>query len=269
MPLHRLTGELARWQELPIKFLILATATFVVFIDEEGDLDWETTDEYDEEGHEDDEAHHQILNEAARLETTPCTGLPTDMCLHFKRLVGEGIARSLEHDYSAARLMLKRAAEYIVARSQETSRRWFLAASFQAVAPFVLVGVWVWTCRGFFRPLLGEVAFWLCLAAVAGSIGALLSVISRTGNQRYDSASGRLAHTLEATSRIVAGAVSGIAVGLAVHSQIVFGTLTAGGKMSAVLILAALASGASERLAPSILARMERIDTQREERATN
>ena len=251
----RLSGELAKWDRLQqeIGHLVMAQAHFIVFIDKEGDVDWETSSEYDKDGHADENKNNLILNDAARLETTPCDGLAVETRKHFKRLIGEAIARSLDHDYASARGALEAAEAYVAARSQETSRRWYLTASFSATLPFLLIGSIFWLARGYLIAELGEGPFWLAMSSVAGSLGALLSVIWRTGKQTFDCSAGWKLHLLEGASRIIAGAISGILVGIAVRSEIFLTALTHGGKMPAIMMLASLAAGASERLATSII----------------
>jgi hypothetical protein len=61
---------------------------------------------------------------------------------------------------------------------------------------------------------------WLSVAAAAGSCGALLSVIWRSGQLKFDSSAGEILHYLEGASRILAGALSGVLVALAVKSRI-------------------------------------------------
>jgi hypothetical protein len=101
---------------------------------------------------------------------------------------------------------------------------------------------------------LGDGAFWLLLSSVGGAIGALLSVIQRTGKFTFDCSAGRALHCLEATSRIWAGAISGVLAGLAVRSEVILAVLAHGGRAPAIMMLAAFAAGAGERLATSIIA---------------
>ncbi len=241
------------WPHIHPKYLIRSSRDFIVWIDDELDIDWQSSDEYDAEGHEDSHKHNLILNEAAALETTPCDALATSMKTHFKRLIGEAITRSFDHDYPSAGEMLEAARAYILARSQETSRFWYLSAAFGMVAPFVVAGGCLWLWREPLTGALGESAFWLLLSAVAGSLGALLSVIGRTGKLEFDCSAGRALHYLEGTSRIWAGALSGVVAGAAVNTEMILAPLSRGERTHAVMMLAALAAGTGERLATSII----------------
>jgi hypothetical protein len=92
---------------------------------------------------------------------------------------------------------------------------------------------------------------------VAGSCGALLSVIARTGQLKFDSSAGELLHYLEGVSRIWAGALSGILIALAVKSEFILAPLMRGGHTFTVTMLAAFVAGAGERLVTSIISKFE------------
>ncbi|MGB8365574.1 MAG: hypothetical protein ACLQUZ_05045 [Rhizomicrobium sp.] len=245
------------WPHCAVKYLVLSTEQFIVFLDADLDVDWTTSKAYDEKGHQDAQKHHAVMNEEALLEATPCEGISIPIKIHFKRLLGEAVARSLDHDYKGAEAMLASAARYINARSQETSRLWYLSASSAMTVPFAILGIGIWIFRGHLTYVLGEVSFLLLLCAVAGSIGALFSVIGRTGRQSFDCSAGRLLHYMEGASRIWAGAIAGLFVGLAVHSELMLSALAHGNRMPAVMMLAALTAGYGERLAKSLISSID------------
>ncbi|HEV2265570.1 MAG TPA: hypothetical protein VGR79_13695 [Stellaceae bacterium] len=240
-----------RWPDCDVHHLVLSNERFIVFLDDALDIDWTTGKVY--EGYKDQKAHNAIINDAALLEATPCNGLPVATKTQFKRLIGEGIARSLDHDYDGAKKMLRAATDYILARSQETSRWWYLSASAGMTLPFVVLGGGFWLFRTFLIQSLGEGPFWLFLAGCAGAVGALLSVIGRAGKQTFDCSAGQWLHYLEGASRICAGAISGLVIGLAVRSELVLAVLARGTRMATVMVLAAVAAGYGERLATSII----------------
>jgi hypothetical protein len=242
------------WPNCNVRHLVLSNEEFIVFLDNDLDVDWSTSDAYD--GHRDPSKHNAVVNEAALLEATPCDGVSLAIKTHFKRLIGEAIARSLDSDYIGANQMLRSAQKYILARSQELSRWWYLSASMGMALPFAFTGCVFWWARTFFIQELGDEAFWLLLSSVGGAIGALLSVIQRTGRLTFDCSAGRALHRLEATSRIWAGAISGILAGLAVRSEVILAVLARGERAPAIMMLAAFAAGTGERLATSIIAQV-------------
>ena len=91
-----------RWPYLDVQYLVLSTNEFIVFIDSDLDVDWKTSDEYDQKGHENIEKHNLILNRVATLECIPNEHQNKKVRLNFKRMIAEGVARSLKHDYENA-----------------------------------------------------------------------------------------------------------------------------------------------------------------------
>lgn len=247
----KLNGKLAEiWKDLPIHYLVHANDLFIVFLDEELVVDWATNDQHKIS---DQKQHNEIMNLAAIMETTPCEGLSYSMRLHFKRLIGEVLDRILSNDYQGAKSMLKGAERYIAERSKETSRHWYLLASFLGALPFICIGILLWTRRAAFLPFLTPPVFWLAMASIAGALGALLSVITRAGKQNLDSSAGRPLHFLEGASRIVAGAISALMVATALRAGLVFSSLLSSRNTVAVMITVAFVSGMTERLASHLV----------------
>lgn len=248
-----------RWGHIDWHILILSTKEFVVWIDKEGDLDWETTPSYDDtvatQQRYDGSKHNSMINEAVLLEGTPTEGLSADTALRFKRLIGQAIACSLDQDYRSAARMLAAARQYLRARSEEQSRYWYLTASFATTVPLAVGGLLIWLERPLSEAVLGVDGMWLALACASGAIGALLSVIARSGKLKFDSTAGRRLHYLEGGSRIVAGSIAGLVVALAVKSHVILALPTQGGNLHDVMLVAALAAGAGERLAGSIISK--------------
>lgn len=266
-PNHPPRGDyLEIWQHHDIGVLIRATKDFLVHIDKNGHIDWETTRDYDQSVKGDagynGAKESAILNDCAILETSPCAGLSVETVTQFKRLLGEAMVNAFDLDYTAAQRMVATARQFHQNRSQEISRKWYLVSSFEAVVPVILAASVLWVARGFWMGLIGETAFWLLLAACAGAIGALFSVITRSGHLGVDASAGEDLHGLEARSRIAAGAFSGLVVGLAIMTEMILGALTKGGRMHVVIVLGALAAGAGERLASSIISKLDSTSPQ-------
>ena len=248
--------EYEKWKHLEsdIEYLVIVTEEFIVYVDKALDVDWSVRGDAVDSGKCEQGEFNAVLNRVAALETIPCDELARGMKLHFKRLLGEGVARALEADFKGAQSILSSAEKYIDARSAETSRYWYLSGSTLMVVAFVAIGIVFWLWRSGIESKIGSLAFLEALCACAGALGAQLSVIGRAGKQHFDCSAGKRLHYLEAASRIWAGSISGILVGMAVHAQIFLTAITHDGNLPAVMVLAALASGVSERLAVPIIA---------------
>lgn len=246
-----------KWAHIKRKYLIISTKDYIVVIDEEENIDWETSPEYDEIFPSDKEIQAKILNDAALLETFPCTGIDNRKILHYKRLIGEGIARSLGGQYDGARAMLEAADKYIKLRSEEISRLWYLSYCLKYVFIIDIFAVMIWLIRDFINATFGNGFALLFVACAFGATGALLSVIGRSGNLHFDCAAGEKLHELEAFSRILAGLISGCIVSLAVKSEMIFAPFAKHESFNLIILIAAFAGGTGERLVGSIISKFE------------
>ena len=95
------------WDFVAYRYLILATENFIVFIDDELDVDWKTTTKYDEDTKQNDVHFARIINRAAALEAADRESSNEKRTLSFKRQIGEAIARALEGHFDKAEEMLQ------------------------------------------------------------------------------------------------------------------------------------------------------------------
>lgn len=234
---------------------------FVIGVAEDDDLnlDWETTKAYDadhaQRPAEELARHNQLINEAAFVECTPCPH-PFSVRLTFKRLVGEGIARTLAHDYDSASQALDHARQYIDARNHEQSRIWYLSASSIAAFVFFCIGTVAWLARSNIINWTGSSMFVLAMASIAGALGAQLSIAMRLGKLDLDCAAGKYLHYVEGISRIVAGMLSGLLAAIAVKLGILVPLVSHADTLPLAIVFAGYVAGAAERWAPSIVAQV-------------
>lgn len=254
------SGASDPWAQITPDTLVMSTADYIVYIGSKKDLQWETTLEYDEKSRADTKfdltKHYSIFGDAGDLEARARKDFGDDTRTELLCLIGNVIVCILELDYAGAEKALAGARQFLRERSEEISRFWYLSASFAMAFIFIVIGLLIWICRAWFESILGASVVWLILAGTAGATGALLSVILRSGKLNFDPSAGRLLHYLEGASRIWAGALSGVVASLAIKAGIILGTLAAT-QTNTVMILAAVAAGASERLATSIISKID------------
>lgn len=212
-------GPTSKWPDADIHYLILETDEFIVFLDSDLDIDWITLPSYDAEGPKSPAEHNDVLNRAASLECVPNQHQNRSIRLNFKRMVGEAVARSLDHDYDSAKKMLEQARLYM--------------------------RVW------------GESAYFLVLAGVAGALGAVLSMIFRMGDTFPTSEAPMPLHILEAASRVFAGCFSGLLIAGSIKVGLVLPVFRNAGQTHLAMLIAGMVGGASERWAPSLIAKIE------------
>ena len=248
-----------KWSHLPedIEYLVYEGDEFIVFVDKGIDIDWESTDEYDEKGHKDVGQFNKVLNKVAVLEGIPNAHQNLQVRINYKRLIGESVARALCHDYDNALAILQDAESYIRDRNVEIARYWQLTTSCICCVYFILLILTLWYWRDYYMVSLGRTAFFIMLGSLAGSIGATLSIIMRMGRSNVTSESERKLHILEALSRSLAGAISGAITAFFIRMGIVLPTFESVEMTHLAMVVGGLLAGASERWAPSLIAKFE------------
>ena len=248
-----------KWEHSPeeIEYLVYEGDEFIVFIDKDIDIDWETTKKYDEKGHENVDQFNKVLNKVAVLEGIPNAHQNLQVRINYKRMIGESVARALCHDYDNALAILMDAESYIRDRNVEIARYWQLISSCLCCVVCFIVALVLWYWRSFYLDSLGRTAFFLLLSCLTGSIGATLSIIMRMGRSEVTSESEKKLHILEALSRSLAGAISGGIIAFLIRIGIVLPIFKAVEMIYLTMVVGGLVAGASERWAPSLIAKFE------------
>lgn len=245
------------WKGVKYRYLIRHTADFTVGIDDEYDVDWETTAEYDAAGPKDVGQHNATMNRAAELESIPSDDLPTPWRVNYKRMIGEAIVCSLKHDYNNAQKMLDKAEAYIADRTRDASRRWYATSSVATTIVITLFGILLWMMRDSVTERIGPTAFLICISGVTGAWGALLSILMRLGRSHLDCAAGRKLHYIEGSLRIASGMICAVVICIAIRAGLILTAFASGEKLPLVLALATMIAGASERWVPSIIRQVD------------
>lgn len=262
-----------QWSHIEQKVVIRRTADYCVVISPKDRLDWGTSVAFDDREKNLDsdsrKSRSDVLADIAVAEATPCDDLSEQIRIAYRTLLGEAIVLCFEGEYASARRIVERAHLFLKLRNEETSRYWYVMSSAKTAALFIVIAVLTWAFRDNARPAIGTTAFWLLLSCCGGAIGAALSVIVRSGNLQFDACAGKALHDLEGTCRIVAGAISGLIVAMAVRSDMVFGAFTSGGHLTTISMLSAVAAGTGERLATSIISKFDETQDQKDTDARN
>lgn len=235
-----------------VKFLILQTEQFVVYVDANLEIQWYSKDMPTDKG------FGIVLNRVAYLESSARFITDDNSRLSIKRQIAEGIARYLE--YSSHELS-KEIHDLVESQIKEmnikTSWGWYFDAAYLiTLACLVLWGL-MWIGRDDVMPYLGKVGFEVILGGLIGAVGAIISIVSRGNKINLDANAGKAIHTTEGTARIVVGIAGATLVTLAYKGGILFSGVTFLGSPFAVLLTLAIIAGASERLVPNLIAKVE------------
>jgi hypothetical protein len=248
---------------------IMVTLDYAVYLDKDGDLEWETKEEFDKEMRQrlKPEELNGVLNRAAVLRSYPVEHLSEAQRKSFWIMVGEGLARAFEFDPRSALQMFANAGDYGMARNHEVARGWYLSAAGLCAGLFAIVLFLGWEFREEGSLVFGEKALYTGLAACAGAFGAFFSISRRVARAPLDPSAGRRLHWIEGIARIFVGVLGAIIALLAVKAGLVLTVL--GDKGFPGLFLIAFVAGFSESLVTTIIKRVEiNTETKREKTET-
>lgn len=230
---------------------------FVIVIDNDGDIDWETSKAFDEKPTPDSSKHLDILNKSAMLETGMRDDLIKKDKTKIKRQIGEAMARNFYAEYDLADNLLENAADTIKVKNSERSRLYILSSA----GFFTLFVLEISIVSILFKKCIictfSEQFFYLLVATLAGSLGAFFSIVLRLGKVFISSLAEAKLHYIEGMSKIFGGMISALIISLAFQSGLLLSVFNTGNCRNCTMILLAIIAGASERLAPSIIQKVE------------
>lgn len=210
---------------------------YIVFIDGDSEVDYETTDAYDEAHPSHEVRLSTIYNRIEDLEHRPAVQyLSAKNQKALVRLLGNALAAELDMAQSEADKTIQMAEQFLKQRTIEISRRWLLLSAFGAAA--ISLALWHWLMPKDFL-------FFGCL-------GAYFSILCKTGKLDYDCEAGMFLNILEVISRFFAAMISAYLAGKLFEADLLFTALREI-KTVSVLPFIYFAAGFSERLIPSIV----------------
>jgi len=246
--------ELWKVHKNSCKRIIRITGRYIVCIDRQNNIDWETTEDFDDSKSEQARRENEkILSQCLIAEHKPTAGLSESTIISFKTIIGEAIVNCLESNCDGSLEILRQADEFRLDRVVEKSRSWYLSYSVIILTLIVVAVLAVVRCANCFS----EETLWHLKIGAWASAGACLSIMLRSGRLQHASYAGRQLHFIESGCRIVGGFISGQIVYLGIKSGVVFTSFVSGENAPYVISFLALLAGASERFAPSIIAKIE------------
>ncbi|MCA8494014.1 hypothetical protein [Burkholderia arboris] len=243
---------------------IIQSDDFMVYLDENYDIQWHVSEV------DGPVKFGSVLNAVAAIELrSEFLRSEEQLFLRIRSLAGEAVARAIDDkDEKSAMAALQMAEGILAKRNAELSRRWYYFAAQNLVLGLFAIAVFFWLTRSWlpWDMLIGRTAFNFIFCAVAGAVGALISIILRSHSIELDAMSGQLAHEMESRARILTGMVAAVAFGFATK----LGWLSIfHGDANSITFLSVLGlvSGASERAVPNFLSRFDPAGTLHDDRA--
>lgn len=254
---HLKKGDVHQSLNKTIEELVYCNETYLVYIDTDYAVQWETADE-----HTSPDYCGEALNHVSRLEGQ--SNFLEGASLRVIRLrIAEGLARCFDPKNSrdASIAALNEVEAEIRARNRETSWKWYFTTSYYLALGIALGSGLLWICRDAFRVWLGATGYEVLLGMLFGAFGALLSATARGDRLAMDANAGKALHQLEGLSRVGAGMVGALLTGLALKGGLLLGGVRFEGNSLAVLLTLCIVAGASERLVPSLIESLSSKDS--------
>jgi hypothetical protein len=239
-----------------IKEVVLKTRTFIVYLDDEFNVQW-VTDMAEDEYASDFGAvtsRECYLEEIGKGEQLL---LPNQRC-SFQRLLAQSIARVLDDGNSDnAKEILNKAESFLKARTTERARKWFISATAISTGVALTGILLLWIFRNGAISRIGMTAFEMAIATGTGALGALISVVLRLGKLNVDAFAGKEVHYFEGVMRVIGGMAGALLIGLAIKSGLILGTINSSENSLTLLLAVSIVAGASERIVPNLIKQVE------------
>lgn len=223
-----------------------ADTGYVVFIDNENDLDYIDKRDKSSWKETDIQNFQRCLGKLQQAEASPCHNLKKQQLLSFKLILGRAYLQILEKDFTEVDTIIQDAKEYLRQRNVEASRELFLKSAGIVTLIAAITGLTMYFASG--RNV------WL-YGILFGILGAFFSIWTRYGKEEMTGLATKSLHYLESISRLFIGAIAAVIVMFAVRS----GLMLAIGNQSNLFFLYCVlgfAAGFSERLVPSIIEKL-------------
>lgn len=252
---RRMTDD-KRWQkhDADVKVLLRKGPNFIVYLDQQLDVDWEDTTAYHEELAAEKVDVGKVQGRVTCLEAVPIDHLTEPIKCAFRSILGEAMCLALEKDMRGAQVLLAKAEEFVSARNHEQARTWYVCgcirstAAFLVIAPLVMaIYWWRYPCS----PLAERMN--ILGVGMGGAVGALFSILLRVGRAPLDPAAGAWVHKLEGAARVAVGVIGALMVMCAIRAELLLPQL----RDEYGIVLACVIAGASERLATALIERVE------------
>ncbi len=199
-----------------------------------------------------------IANRLRLLETLSRTSLRKSQIKAFGELLAESMARVIgDKDETNSHRVLDMAESYLLARSVENARGWYVCGATLIALPTFLIACALWLLRLYVVPFFGSNAFEVILGALLGGTGALFSVLIRAEKIQMDPTAGPRIHYIESTSRVLVGNIGALLIALAIRANIILGFTKATDYSFALLLVICMCAGASERLVSGFIKHVE------------
>ena len=226
---------------------------YIVYLDIENDLDWYLTDKGEKQLNK--KKYWPLQAKINCMLHKPCVNqMSKKMKKQYKCLLGNALILAMENKYEDAEKCIQEANNYIEEREYEITRRW--NAEICIIIFAILIGLYYWGNKEIFNGSERKYSNYLCF----GSIGVLLSILQHNAYINAKCTAGIRLVICEIVSKYIVGMVSALIVVIAFKTGIFMNGFVTTKYEEQFVILIGIVSGFSERLAPSLIGKIEGKD---------
>lgn len=225
---------------------------FIVFLDEEYDIDWvDTRTNFFSD--EEEKVKQQWIAKLDAVHMEPCSNISEEDRLTFKKKLAIGYELVMVKCFGDVQAVIEECYRFVKSRNREVSRSLFLLAS----APMAIIAIAVII-------LDIDVIKWhqaWVTGFCTGILGAFVSIWTRYGKKSMTGLSSRWLHIAEALCRLLVGAIFALVAIFAVKCGLLLSNID----VSLMIYTSALigfVAGFSERFVPSLVEKIAKDESE-------
>lgn len=226
---------------------------YIIFVDLEYDMDWQVERGFDISNPE----IHKILMKINMLRHNTCVlQLSKVHRLHFNCLLGDALALAFDREFKKGEEVVEEAHAYLKNRECEITRTWLVRYTLSLFLGILILYL-AYMIGSKANDIQHKNVNILVFCMLWGSMGGIFSILQHAGNIQYTCSAGKGLIICEIISRLTISVFSAIIVMKAYDIGLIFANLAQSDGNDSVRELLCIAAGFSERLAPSLIEKLE------------
>jgi len=237
-----------------IKTLIVASESFIVYLDQENSVQWSYNNNY-EGGNSFLEKFGIIVNKIGLLEELSKGKFKKSEEMDaFRRLLGESLGRLLDEKNDKNALIILDSAEQLL---NSYSRQTLIKFASISALIILILEIFLWLNHKNLWNLLNwlDGLYYPIFFSLSGGIGGFIFLMIRSKKLEIEPSLDEYLYKWEGVLRVIYGIISAFIVYLGIKTKLIFGNIDQ--NSIHLILLICLLSGASEKIIPSIIKKIE------------
>lgn len=237
-----------------IKTLIVASESFIVYLDQENSVQWSYNNNY-EGGNSFLERFGIIVNKIGLLEELSKGKFKKSEEMDaFRRLLGESLGRLLDEKNDKNALIILDSAEQLL---NSYSRQTLIKFASISALIILILEIFLWLNHKNLWNLLNwlDGLYYPIFFSLSGGIGGFIFLMIRSKKLEIEPSLDEYLYKWEGVLRVIYGIIIAFIVYLGIKTKLIFGNIDQNSVH--LILLICLLSGASEKIIPSIIKKIE------------